>query len=280
MTRCRDTGPPVLSGHDTVTTSADMTPNDRSGLRQVDPDRTWARHTGPVASRDDRPAIIAHRGASGHVRENTVEAFQLAVDMGADGIELDVRRTADGRLVVHHDAHLPDGRTIVETSADQLPPHVPDLATALEACAGAWVNLEIKNDQREPDFDPERRVADEVIALLSSRPDPAERWLVSSFDVVTIEAVRATGTGVPTAYLVRRVTDRAIDAAVAGGHRALHPREQDLDRDAVERAHRAGLGVNTWTCNDPERMIELIDWGVDGLCTDLPDLARRVLRSA
>ncbi len=77
----------------------------------------------------ERPqTVIAHRGASAAAAENTIEAFALAAELGADGVELDARRTADGQVVVHHDAHLPDGRVIVDLSAADLPAHVPTLA--------------------------------------------------------------------------------------------------------------------------------------------------------
>lgn len=223
------------------------------------------------------PAVIAHRGASGHAPENTVTAFRLAVEQGADGIEFDVRRSADGRLIVHHDAHLPDGRAIVRTDAADLPSHVPDLERALDACAGAWVNLEIKNDRREPDFDPDRRVATEVAELLARRSEPAQQWLISSFDLATVDAVRAVAPSLATAFLVLEASSENIDAAVGGGHTALHPWVQTLDRASVEAARSAGLRVNVWTCNDEARMRELIEWGVDGICTDLPDLARRLV---
>ena len=72
--------------------------------------------------------VIAHRGASAVERENTLEAFRAAVRLNADGIELDVRRTANDVLVVHHDAHLPDGRAIIELHDNELPDWVPTLA--------------------------------------------------------------------------------------------------------------------------------------------------------
>ena len=73
-------------------------------------------------------SVFAHRGASATQTENTVAAFAAAVAMGADGVELDVRRTADGALAVHHDAHLPDGRLLCEVATSALPSHVPSLA--------------------------------------------------------------------------------------------------------------------------------------------------------
>lgn len=223
------------------------------------------------------PAVIAHRGASAAAPGNTIEAFDLAVEMGADGIELDVRRTADGHLVVHHDALLGDGTAIVALRLDQLPAHVPDLVTALNACAGAWVNLEIKNEEGEPDFDVDRRVVPAVLDVLATFPDDAERWLISSFDLGSIDAVRTAGSAVRTAWLVKRTTPEVIERAVSAGHHALHPRVDHLDHDAVLASHDAGLLVNTWTCNDEDRMRELIGYGVDGICTDVPDVARRLV---
>ena len=105
------------------------------------------------------PMVIAHRGASAAHPENTVAAFVGARDAGADGVELDARRTADGHVIVHHDAQLPDGRVIVELAAAELPDHVPSLAEALDACAGMVVNIEIKNWPDDPDFDGTEQVA-------------------------------------------------------------------------------------------------------------------------
>ena len=82
-------------------------------------------------------AVIAHRGASAAAPENTLAAFDLARRMGADAVELDVRRTRDGVLVVHHNPGLADGRHIRDTDAADLPATVPDLGAALDACAGS-----------------------------------------------------------------------------------------------------------------------------------------------
>ena len=92
--------------------------------------------------------VIAHRGASRAERENTLEAFRRAGLMGADAVELDVRRTADGAMAIHHDASLSDGRVICELQSVDLPAHIPMLSAALDACEGMWVNIEIKNLQR------------------------------------------------------------------------------------------------------------------------------------
>ena len=104
--------------------------------------------------------VLAHRGASNASRENTIDAFRLAGELGCDAVELDVRRTSDGQLIVHHDARLADGRAIVELSAADLPAHIPDLQAALDACSGMWVNVEIKNHPQDPDFDLTDSIAD------------------------------------------------------------------------------------------------------------------------
>ncbi len=216
--------------------------------------------------------VIAHRGASVAERENTVDAFRAAGSMGADGVELDVRRTADDRLVVHHDAFLPDGRAIVRTRTPDLPHHVPSLADALDACEGMFVNIEIKNDPSEPDHDPTDWVVHRVGELLVRRGGGV-RWLISSFRFDTVATCRRILPAVRTAYLVVAVDDHVIARTAATGHVAIHPWVDTLDERSVRAAHAAGLAVNTWTCDDPDRIRTLLSWGVDGICTNVPDVA-------
>jgi glycerophosphoryl diester phosphodiesterase len=225
-------------------------------------------------------AVMAHRGASRAERENTLEAFVAAGRMGADAVELDVRRTADGALVVHHNPHLDDGRLIAALDRAALPVHVPGLGEALDACAGMWVNVEIKNDPEEPDFDATDSIADETMVLLLDRNEH-DRWLISSFRVETVdrclEVAASHGVRIATAWLTSVVPDDVVPMLVAKGHVALHPWVRLLTAEVVERCHAAGIAVNTWTCDDPERMAELVGWGIDGICTNVPDVALSVL---
>lgn len=222
--------------------------------------------------------VIAHRGASRAAPENTVAAFRRAAEMGADMVELDVRRSVDGRLVVHHDAHLADGRAVATMRADELPAAVPSLDVALDACAGMAVNIEIKNDPDEPGFEPDRALADDVAAVVAARGD-TDRVLVSSYDQASIDRLREVASPpIATAWLVTVPPPDAVEVVVAGGHQALHPSWLAVDQRLVERAHAAGLAVNVWTCDDPEAMVRLAGWGVDGICTNVPDVAISVLR--
>ena len=222
--------------------------------------------------------VIAHRGASRLAHENTIAAFEMAAIAGADGVELDVRRTADGVLVVHHDARVSDGRVIVETPWQELPAYVPMFGEALDACGGLWVDIEIKNDERDPDFDPHDRVAVEVLATLAERG--GGRWLISSFRLATIDRCRLLDPTVPTAWLTMEFGAATVDAARTRGHTALHPWEAAVTADEVERSHEAGLLVNVWTCNDPLRAAALAMAGVDGVVTDVPDVVRAAIHGA
>lgn len=206
--------------------------------------------------------VMAHRGASRAERENTVAAFARAVVMGADWVELDVRRG----LLVHHDP-VPD----------PVPAHVPTLAEALAACGPLHVNVEIKNDPAEADFDPHDHLAEVVVAELA-RLGEGPRILISSFRLATVDAVRRLEPSLATAFLTYGEDQiAAADLAADHGHQALHPWQMMVTRELVEHCHRRGLEVNTWTVDDPDRMRELIDMGVDGICTNVPDVALAVL---
>lgn len=224
------------------------------------------------------PLVIAHRGASAaRPPGNTVEAFRAAFALGADWVELDVRRTADGALAVHHDAELVDGRRLVDVTAADLPPGVPLLAAALEACEGMGVNVEIKNAPVDPDWDQSRWIADETVRYLGGR-DPAT-VLVTSFELGTIDRVRALAPDLPTGFLTVDLQDpaRAVRVASEGGHATLNPWDGFVTPELVRLAHDAGLDLHVWTVNDPDRMRALVSLGVAGIISDTPDVARTVV---
>jgi glycerophosphoryl diester phosphodiesterase len=220
--------------------------------------------------------ILAHRGASHAESENTVLAFRRACLMGADAVELDVRRSLDGALIVHHNPHLADGRLISETPRGQLPSSIATLGEALEACAGMWVNVEIKNDPDEPDFDRDETISDAVIEHLLGWHDDA-RWLISSFRRETIDRCRLLAPTVLTAWLTVDVDEHVAHEMMIGGHRAVHPWYGNVTEQFIASCHEQGVQVNVWTCDEPEWMLRLASWGVDGICTNVPDLALATL---
>lgn len=211
--------------------------------------------------------VIAHRGASVAAEQNTIRAFELAVAMGADGIELDVRLASDGQLWVQHDP-LPDHGMIAD--------HIVDLDAALGACGDVLVNVEIKNSPGEAGYDSRFAVIEPTIEVLR-RHGRTDRWIISSFDWPTIQRCRELAPDIASAFLVERLEDADIERTAAAGHRAIHPHVSALTIETVRRCHDVGLAVNTWTANDPERLRELAAIGVDGVCTDVPDVALRAL---
>lgn len=229
--------------------------------------------------------MIAHRGASRAARENTVEAFVKARALRADAVELDVRRTADGAVIVHHDASVPDLGPIVERTQSELlgaAPWIPTLDDALAACDGMVVNIEIKNLPTDPDWDPHEALATRVAELVAER-GLHPRVIVSSFNPGALLAAREFDRTVPTALLTLPMVDAvtAVEISAAGGHVACHPGAPalagDAAVDAVRRGRELGVAVVPWTVDEPDEIDRLAGARVAGIITNVPDVARRVL---
>ncbi len=224
-----------------------------------------------------RPDIIAHRGSSRECLENTMVAFTRALEQRADGVELDVHGTADGQVVVHHDAILqlkPGGTggmaaigelTLAEVRAAQLHGghRVPLLGEVLELVGRqATVYVEVKAPHIEA----------AVAAVLDRHP--SVRTAVHSFDHRIPAAVRSIRPGTPIGFL--------SDSYLIDPAGMLHPTAPDalwqytqlIDEALVLAAHERGVKVIAWTENDPDRARLLASWGVDGVCTDVPATIR------
>jgi glycerophosphoryl diester phosphodiesterase len=213
--------------------------------------------------------VFAHRGCTEGFVENTVDAFAEARRLGADGVELDVRLTADGALAIHHDAAIQGVGVIAELAVGDLPAQVPLLGDVLAVCDGMVVNVEVKNASQDPGWDPTEAVA----SLVASSIEAAgwtERVIVSSFQPATLRAVQVAdgrlalgalwGWGVEVAP--------ALEDAVGAGFRAVHPFVTSVNAELVERAHAAGLAVNVWTVNAIEDLRAMVAVGADAVITD------------
>ena len=229
--------------------------------------------------------VMAHRGASVAAPQNTVSAFALARSMGAHAVELDVRQCASGELVVHHDPQLRDGRVIAHLPKHHLPDDVPTLDEALDACGDMWVNVEVKNHRTEPDYDPNDVRTLAVLDVLRRRVavhGNPRRYLLSCFRRKTVDRAHAEWLELPTAWLTVAVADARELARDLhhSGHVAVHPEVSRVTAELITTFHDEGIKVNTWTCDDPNRMRELIAWGIDGICTNVPDVALGVLNES
>jgi glycerophosphoryl diester phosphodiesterase len=226
-------------------------------------------------------SVYAHRGLHDKERENTVGAFVAAVALGVDGVELDVRRTGDGVLVVHHDPAI--GRIAIgDTLSKDLPDYVPTLDEAMRACEGVLVNVEIKNERgrREPTYDDTGGFARQVVNRLREI-HWSERVIISSFDLATCAVVRSVDEEIRVGWLLR---DDDIAGAMTQAHvlgfNAVNTHFKTLSAELMVRARELSLEVNTWTVNATRDIKKMFELGVDGIITDEPALVRALVDQA
>ena len=237
--------------------------------------------TGPSVS--GRPLVLGHRGASAHAGANSLEAFHLASDHGADGIEFDVRFTADDQPIVHHDAVIPGFGALIDHRLSDIRkalPYIPMLDEVLAVPTSPLLNMEIKNDPADPDYDAHDRIAGLVADWVKSNGN-GRQVLVTSFNAATIAHVRRFAPRVETGLLIGRrrgIRKTIVDASGAGTqwvlphHAALRFREKATNR----LARQLGLRLGTWTVDGPLELKRLRNGGVDAVITNDPKRALAV----
>ena len=215
----------------------------------------------------ERPYSIAHRGASAYARANTLRAFDLASDLGADFWEVDIRTAGDGVLVAHHDAATASGLTVATQTADALAADcgVPtfDAVIARALARGAGIYADIKD-------------ADPVAVAGALRQAGLEKAILGAFDPAAVAALKAAGVTYPNAALVPLGADPFEHAA---GADIIHLCWERMDRpqdcltpEFLARAAAQGQRVVLWHEEDPERMAALRDLPILGICSDMPEL--------
>lgn len=242
------------------------------------------------ALRRERPLVFAHRGGAKLGPENTIAAFDRGMAAGADGLELDVRLSRDGEVVVIHDPTVErttDARGAVnQYTADELArmnvlgsgAGVPRLAEVLARYPGAALIIELKEGAELA-----LRTADLVRAA-----GALDRVVIGSYERSALRAVRRHEPRVPTGSS-RQETRLALYASRIGlaphwaAYRAFQVPERTDDTRVVSRrfvrlAHAAGVAVQVWTVDEPEDILRLVSWGVDGIITDRPDIAAQTLQ--
>lgn len=239
-----------------------------------------------------RVAVLAHRGASQEAPENTLAAFQLAMEAGADGFELDVRRCGTGQVVVHHDATT--GRVsgedlaLATSSLSRLRAldlgqgwggrfrgeRIPLLDEVLAGFPGAKVNVELKSAGL-----PDVALAREVARLVRARGP--ERCLVSAFDPFSLAAFGFFAPSVRTGLLLadqRWHRARELAGLAVARPEALHPERTLITSARAVRWRGQGLEVNAWTVDEPGEVKRLARFGVSTIITNRPALALAALR--
>lgn len=227
-----------------------------------------------------RPRIYAHRGSSLRAPENTMKAFALGLEEGADGIELDVRRCASGEIVVAHDADLLRtagvNERIVDLSYEQLRTHdirsgerVPRLDDVLDMTIprGGLINVEIKADG-----DDKLRLARSVAHVLKRRAHKDREFvLLSTFHPIVCGILRALVPAVPVGFLFENdAQGRALGSFAPMLLRvaAVHPHSAMVSEQSVARWRKQGYLMNVWTVDDPGEARRLASLRVDGLITN------------
>lgn len=229
--------------------------------------------------------MYAHRGDRSRGPDNTIEAYLLAVEAEADGIELDVRRTRDGILIVSHDESHPDTGALSSlefSTIRDLAPQVPTLREAMDSIPrSVFVNVEIKNLPHEDSFDEGRTIVDETIRELRSYDDP-ERILMSSFDPVSMRRVGEVAPELLRGQLVLASVplEEGVAAAREVGVDAINPNIIHVATDTahiMERFADANLSAVVWGVNSPEDVVLMATAGVEAIITDNPGMARTVI---
>jgi len=246
-----------------------------------------------VLNRLPKPVLFAHRGASVYAPENTMAAFHLAEQQGANAIELDVKLSADGQVVVIHDPMVDrttDGTGRVSALS---------LAALKELDAGAFfseqyrgeriptlddifavfgkrlfINVELSNYTTARD-----NLVESVVELVN-RHGLHEWILFSSFFPWNLSKVARLLSDVPRGLLappgLLGSWSRSFGFAF-GSYQALHPHMKDVSPEQVQRVHRLKRRIHVWTVNAAHDIRSLMDWGVDGIMTDDPILSSKIL---
>jgi glycerophosphoryl diester phosphodiesterase len=232
--------------------------------------------------------VVAHRGASARAPENTMEAFRLAVEAGADAIECDVHLLADGGLAVIHDETIErttDGRgRVAPLSADDLARL--DAGARFPGPDGSFPyrgrGLTVPTLVEVVEWLP--AATGPVVELLRGTPVARDGGLaVISFEEAAIEQVHALAPEIVTGYLLvpGQPLEPAFRWALEHGHPDVHVWDGDLGPDPRRRVEQAtityGRRIGCYVVNEPDRMRQLAECRVWGFVTDLPDVAREAL---
>ena len=238
--------------------------------------------------------VIAHRGASYAAPENTFAAFEKAVEMQADMIELDVQLSADGVPVVFHDTWLDDhtdgiGR-IMDLELEEIKKldagswfspefrgeRVPALDEVLEwAKNRILLNVEIKSESVGKD--PAGGVEEKVLELIG-RHEMEDQVVISSFSYPALKRIKSAGSGIPTAVLYNRYSSRnrsPADLVRDMGAVAFHCSRKEIRDSWIEQLRTEKIPFLVYTVNDLQEMNVLIEKGAAGIFSDKPDLLRK-----
>lgn len=236
----------------------------------------------PALGEDPEPVVIGHRGAAGYHPDNSLEGFAAARDLGATWVELDVRLSADGEVVLSHDPETAAGSVVAETpAADLAAEGLPTFAEALDVIEehALGVDVEIKALPWEDGYDARLGLVDATVTVLEEQV-PAGPVVLSSFNTAAIDRVRElAGDTYDTALITSGLSDAGplARSLATAGHDGLAVGDDAVTAASVATFTEAGVTVWAWTIDDPAVATDLVDRGVDGIITDVPDVISETL---
>ena len=236
---------------------------------------------------------FAHRGFSGKYPENTMLAFEKALEVGVDGIELDVHLTKDGELVIIHDETVDrttDGTGLVsEMTLDELKAldasatyvgvygvnRIPTLREYFELVKDTEIvtNIELKTG-----INPYPGIEEKLLEMIDAF-ELADKIIISSFNHYSVMRFKRLAPEIPCGFLEESWIIDMADYAAWQGVECLHPIYAAVTENYAEAAHEKGLLINTWTVNTEEDMKLMIDRGVNAIIGNYPDLCKKVLET-
>ena len=238
-----------------------------------------------------KPDIWAHRGADGYAPENTIPAFAMAVEMGADGVELDVQLSKDGQIVVCHDEKIDrcsNGKGWVKDyTLEELKKfdfsggdknyagvQIPTLEEVLDLLqdTGLYVDIELKTLAC-----PYLGIEKKCVELVREK-GYADRVIVTSFNHLSLQKIRLYAPEIRRGYLYLHAAAKIIPLAKKLGVDALNITHRNLKAEGfVDQCRENNLQINAWTVNKKEELLLCMEHGVNAVITDYPDQIRKIL---
>lgn len=248
--------------------------------------------------------VVAHRGSSGAAPENTLAAIRLAIEQKADVVENDIQRTSDGELVIVHDTTLARTTDVEQVFPNRAPWSVGDfsLAEIKQLDAGSWFAPEFAGERvptlaqwvnavgqqagmllepKAPELYPgiEADIDKELRSLPAfNRALNAGRVVVQCFNHLWLRAYKDRAPDVPVGLLYGTKPTEVEIAAAATWAQQVNPALGAIDQSTVDQVHAHGMDINVWTVNAGTDMRRAINWRVDGVITNYPQVLRDILR--
>tara|TARA_B100001093_G_scaffold14167_1_gene13124 strand:- start:1938 stop:2687 length:750 start_codon:yes stop_codon:yes gene_type:complete len=226
---------------------------------------------------DRDTTVIGHRGAMGHLTENTIPSINKAIELGVDGIEIDVFKCRSGEIVVFHDKKI-DRLTnsigyIEEFTIDSIRKikvnnnyDIPELKDVLKIIPkNIFLNIELKGDNTA------KKVNEILLKFSANNSRNIDNYIVSSFNWKELEVLRSVNNQIKLAVLCDKSINDALNIASKIKAYAINPSHKLLDHKIVKNIQSLGLKVYPYTVNERTTIKKMKKFNVDGIITDFPE---------